>query len=79
MKIPRDVSGERLATTRCRHWQYAKLHQSGSHIILETGEPSSQRIAIPNHAAIRVGTLNSILRAVSSHKRVTRESIIATM
>jgi predicted RNA binding protein YcfA (HicA-like mRNA interferase family) len=79
MKIPRDVSGERLARTLCRDWQYIRVHQSGSHIILETPEPSHQRIAIPNHDTVRVGTFNSILRTVSSHKGATREAIIATL
>jgi hypothetical protein len=72
MKLPRDVSGGHLAETLCRRWQYSRVHQSGSHIILETGEPSHRRIAIPDHSALRIGTFNSILRAVSNHKCVTR-------
>jgi len=79
MKLPRDVSGEHLAETLCRRWQYSKAHKSGSHIILETEEPSHQRIAVPDHSALRIGTLNSILRAVSNHKGVTREAILATL
>jgi len=79
MKLPRDVSGEHLAETLCRRWQYSRVHQSGSHIILETGEPSHQRIAVPDHSALRIGTFNSILRAVSNHKGVTREAIVATL
>jgi hypothetical protein len=39
----------------------ANVHQSGSHIILETEVPSHQRIA------------------VSNHKGVTREAIVATL
>src|ERR1022692_3592390 len=39
MKIPRDVSGTHLADTLCRRWRYTKVHQVGSHIILETSEP----------------------------------------
>ncbi len=38
--------------------------------------PSHQRIAIPNHAALRVGTFNSILRAVAGYKGVTRKLIV---
>jgi hypothetical protein len=49
MKIPRDVSGTHLANVLYRRWQYAKVHQVGSHIILETSEPTHQRIAIPEH------------------------------
>jgi hypothetical protein len=35
MKLPRDVSGARLADVLCRKWQYQKVHKVGSHIILE--------------------------------------------
>jgi hypothetical protein len=79
MKIPRDLSGARLADVLCRRWQYRRAHQVGSHIILETGEPSHQRIAIPDHRALRVGTLTSILRTVAQHKGISREAIIADL
>jgi len=79
MKIPRDVSGTHLANILCRRWQYAKMHQVGSHIVLETSEPAHQRIAIPEHDPVRLGTLISILRAVAQHKGVTRDAIIATL
>jgi predicted RNA binding protein YcfA (HicA-like mRNA interferase family) len=79
MKIPRDVSGTHLADTLCRQWRYARVHQAGSHIILETSEPAHQRIAIPEHHPIRLGTLIAILRAVARHKGVIRDAIIATL
>jgi len=68
MKLPRDVSGERLSATLCRQWKYRGLHKSGSHIILETEEPSHHRIAVPDHAFLRVGTFNPILRTVAATK-----------
>ena len=64
MKLPRDLSGEKLVAGLCRNWGYAVVNQVGSHIVLQTDEPTSQRIAIPAHKALRVGTLNSILRDV---------------
>jgi predicted RNA binding protein YcfA (HicA-like mRNA interferase family) len=79
MKLPRDVSGEQLAASLCRHWGYAKVHQVGSHIILQTDQPSSRRIAIPAHASLRVGTLNSILRSVAAHKGITRQAIVDSL
>jgi predicted RNA binding protein YcfA (HicA-like mRNA interferase family) len=60
MKLPRDVSGERLVEALCRRWQYSRIHQSGSHIIIETEEPSHQRNTVPNHNVLRIGTLHSI-------------------
>jgi len=79
MKIPRDVSGTHLANVLSRRWRYVKVHQVGSHIILETSEPTHQRIAIPEHDPVRLGTLISILRAVSQHKGVTRDAIVGTL
>jgi predicted RNA binding protein YcfA (HicA-like mRNA interferase family) len=79
MKLPRDVSGTHLADVLCRKWQYARVHQVGSHIILETAEPAHHRIAIPDHHSLRLGTFSSILRAVAQHKGVQRDAIIADL
>ncbi len=79
MKIPRDVSGERLATALCKRWGYTRVHQVGSHIILETSEPAHQRIAIPNYDPLRIGTFNSILRSVAGHKRTSRDLLLISV
>ena len=79
MKIPRDLSGLDLAAVLMRSWGYAKVNQVGSHIILETTEPSSHRIAVPSHAALRIGTLNGILRDVANHKGVTKQNILGSL
>lgn len=79
MKIPRDVSGRDLVDVLCRRWRYIRVHQVGSHIILETAEPAHQRIAIPDHNPVRLGTLSSILRVIAQHKGVTRDAIIETL
>ncbi len=69
MKLPRNVSGAHLAGVLCRRWQYKKVHQTGSHIIIETSEPVHHRIAIPDHHPLRLGTFNAILRARSPYPR----------
>jgi predicted RNA binding protein YcfA (HicA-like mRNA interferase family) len=79
MKVPRNISGVHLADILCRRWRYAQVHQVGSHIILETAEPTHHRIAIPDHNPLRLGTLISILRTVAQHKGVTRDTIIASL
>ena len=55
------------------------MHQVGSHLVLQTEEPLDQRISIPAHPSLRVGTLNGILRAVAEHKGVTREAILDSL
>ncbi len=79
MRLPRDLSGERLIDCLCRRWGYRRVHQVGSHVVLETDDPAHQRIAVPDHLVLRVGTLNKILRSVAQHKNVTREEILDTL
>ena len=40
MKLPRDLSGVELVKHLCRRWEYRQVHQVGSHVILETDQPS---------------------------------------
>ena len=79
MKLPRDLTGSDLIGGLCRSWDYRSVHQAGSHVILQTDTPSRHRIAVPVHKALRVGTLNNILRAVANHKRVDRVDILKTL
>jgi predicted RNA binding protein YcfA (HicA-like mRNA interferase family) len=79
MKLPRDLKGGDLAKTLCRDWAYRVVNQEGSHIILQTETPSHQRIAIPDHNPVRLGTLNSILRLVARHKGVERDEILRSL
>ena len=79
MKLPRDLSGAELVDCLCRHWNFERVHQTGSHIILDTESPGHQRIAVPDHAALRIGTLNSILRVVAKHKGVSKNDILDSL
>jgi predicted RNA binding protein YcfA (HicA-like mRNA interferase family) len=76
MKLPRDLSGEMLARHLCKLWQYERIHQVGSHIILETRQPTSHRVAVPAHSPLRVGTLNAILASVAKHKGSSKQEIL---
>ncbi len=76
MKLPRDLSGANLIKLLCKKFGYKIFHQVGSHVIIDTDSPTHQRIAIPNHSFLRIGTLNSILRAVSEHKAIAKENIL---
>jgi predicted RNA binding protein YcfA (HicA-like mRNA interferase family) len=76
MKLPRNLDGENLAKHLCKKWGYRRVHQVGSHIVLETDEPNHQRIVIPAHRPLRIGTLAAILRTVASHKGVSRGDLL---
>jgi predicted RNA binding protein YcfA (HicA-like mRNA interferase family) len=79
MKLPRDLSGHDLVAALCRRWGYVKVNQVGSHVILQTQEPTPHRVAVPALKAVRVGTLNGILRAVANHKGVDRQAILDSL
>jgi predicted RNA binding protein YcfA (HicA-like mRNA interferase family) len=79
MKVPRDLSGAELIKALCRGWGYRKVHQEGSHVILQTETPGHQRLSVPDHNPLRVGTLNSIVRAVATHKGVDRQTVLDSL
>ena len=76
MKTPRDLSGRELARALCRLWGYREVAQRGSHIILQTEVPGHQRLPVPAHKTLRVGTLHAILDLVAEHKGVSREAVL---
>jgi len=79
MKVPRDLSGAQLIKVLCRDWNYRTVHQVGSHVVLETETPSHQRLSVPNHTPLRIGTLNAIVRAVANLKGVDRQVVLETL
>lgn len=79
MKLPRNLSGEHFIRSLCRSWGYRRTGQVGSHVVLETDSPSHQRIVVPAHKSLRVGTLNAILRSVAGHKAVSRVEILRSL
>lgn len=56
MKLARDLNGEELIRTLRREWGYGRTGQVGSHVVLETDTPSHQRLVVPAHKSLRVGT-----------------------
>jgi len=79
VKLPRDLSGRDLIKLLCRDWGYRQVHQVGSHVILETELPAHQRVAVPDHKVLRLGTLNALLRLVAEHKGVKREQLLRSL
>lgn len=48
-------------------------------MILETDSPHHQRLSVPAHKSLTVGTLGNILRAVAEHKGVTKDQLLASI
>ena len=79
MRLPSDVSGHALVAALCRDWGYVTVNQVGSHIVVQTQEPAAHRVSIPAHKALRVGTLNGILKSVAGHKGVDKQAILSSI
>lgn len=76
MKLPRDVSGDNLAK-KLEPLGYQITRQTGSHLRLTRAtHEESHHVTIPRHDALRVGTLNGILREVANSLGVSKEELI---
>ena len=75
MKLPRDVSGDDLATALGR-LDFQITRQTGSHLRLTTAHQGEHHITIPRHDSLRVGTLSAILRDVAEHHGLSKDELI---
>jgi predicted RNA binding protein YcfA (HicA-like mRNA interferase family) len=75
LRLPRDLSGERLAALLGRYG-YESARQTGSHIRLTTSYSGTEHhLTIPRHRNLRVGTLSSILGAVAAYLDIDRDAL----
>ena len=76
MRLPRDLSGEDLATLLRRHYDYRIGRQKGSHMTLtRTVGGATHSVTVPLHRVVRMGTLSGILADVADHLGVAREEV----
>ena len=74
MKLPRDVSGDRLIDT-LQGLGYRVIRQKGSHTRLLHDGPPTHRISVPRHKALKTGTLHAILTDVAAMRSVAIDSL----
>lgn len=75
MRLPRDLSGAALAKA-LQTLGYQITRQTGSHVRLTTQEHGEHHVTIPNHQALRVGTLAGILDEVAEHFQLARAALV---
>jgi predicted RNA binding protein YcfA (HicA-like mRNA interferase family) len=73
-RLPRDVSGLEVAKL-LEAFGYVVTRQKGSHIRLTTQEGGEHHVTVPNHDALRMGTLNGVLKDVAEHAGMTRDVV----
>jgi predicted RNA binding protein YcfA (HicA-like mRNA interferase family) len=72
--VPRDVGAEELVR-KLRRMGYRKAKQEGSHISC-VHEVTKHRVIVPRKNAIRVGTLQDIIRRLAAHWKKGEDEII---
>jgi len=73
VKLPRDIGGEELANLLRKHG-YQTTRQTGSHLRLTSSSRGKEHhVTVPKHKALRVGTLNSLLKDIASYLKMERQ------
>jgi len=75
MRIPRDLSAQELVKA-LEKMGYEVTRRKGSHIRLTTMEQGEHHVTIPDHAAMRVGTLSGILGDIAEHFGIPRDELM---
>jgi predicted RNA binding protein YcfA (HicA-like mRNA interferase family) len=78
VKTPRNLSGHEFANA-LRVLGYEKVRQDGSHIRMTTQLNGQHHVTIPNHRALRVGTLNALLKMVAVHHKISVEELVTQL
>ncbi len=77
-KLPRDVSGEMLAS-KLGALGYQRVRQTGSHLILTTQECGEYHLSVPRHKQLQAGTLSRLLKEAAAHHGLTPEQVIVLL
>lgn len=75
MRIPKDITGHELIKL-LKPFGYSIIRQTGSHIRIQTNINGEHAQTIPNHSTLKIGTLNSILKDIAHHQKITKEELI---
>jgi predicted RNA binding protein YcfA (HicA-like mRNA interferase family) len=76
VRLPRDLAGRDLAA-RLRRYGYEVTRQTGSHLRLTSRlRGREHHITIPQHEALRVGTLSGLLTEVAQYLERPRDALV---
>lgn len=75
MKLPRNLGAPELIKALAR-LGYDAVRQTGSHVRLQTHNPSPHNVTVPNHNPLKVGTLAAILAEIGRHHELERSSLL---
>jgi predicted RNA binding protein YcfA (HicA-like mRNA interferase family) len=75
MKLPRDVSGDRLIRV-LKQFGYEVSRQKGSHVRMQHDGPPLHAVTVPLHNQLKTGTLHAIISEVALMRAIPIEALI---
>ena len=78
MRLPRDVAPQSLIRA-LSVYGYHLTRQTGSHIRVTTQIGGEHHEVIPNHKAIKIGTLQRILSSVAKHHSISADELLKSL
>ncbi len=81
MKLPRDLSGEEVASLLAQRYGYRATRTRGSHVTvtLTTGDDEQHSVTVPRHRAVHVGTLNAIVGDVARFLGKSKKEVLEAL
>lgn len=75
MKLPRNISGEELAS-KLAGLGYRITRQNGSHLRLTTMQNGEHHVTVPRHDPLKIGTFSAVLSDIAGHFAMSRDELI---
>jgi predicted RNA binding protein YcfA (HicA-like mRNA interferase family) len=75
MKLPRNLSGAEVVKALKKRG-YVVTRQKSSHIRLTTQQNGEHHVTVPEHDAVKIGTLADILKDVADHFGLSRDDLV---
>jgi len=75
VRLPRDLSAADLIRA-LRPLGYSITRQVGSHIRITTETDGQHHETVPNHAPLKLGTVQAILKSVATHHRLSVAELV---
>ena len=75
MKLPRDVSADRLIRA-LEQLGYTRIRQKGSHVRLFHETAPTHSISVPLHDPLKIGTFHGILAEVAQAQSIAIQDIL---
>jgi len=75
VRLPRDLSAGDLIRA-LQPLGYTVTRQVGSHIRISTARDGQHHETVPNHAPLKLGTVQAVLKSIAAHHRLSVPELV---